>query len=228
MPPEGPALVPCSSSAPLCNVQPRPACNPSQTLRKLVLFLPRSLLLMYSQRGEQATLADLPEKWEADTRGLSPCRRPPFPAACPWPARSPLCPLCLCGKLRAALSWARLSCAGAQGSCRAHFQQLGSASALPAEQTPRSRTHFFPQGGAGSSTIPAFSHGEHSLSGTPAALGRSQRAAALPSLAGARSGSGTGLIFRHAVKKNPFFTITFSPFLFIFILFIPPVTVCGK
>lgn len=54
--------------------------------------------------------------------------------------------LYLCGELRAALPGARLPCAGVWGSCRADFQQRGSAAALRVEQSPRSLTHSFLQG----------------------------------------------------------------------------------
>lgn len=165
----------------------------------------------------------------------------PFASTLPVPARSARAGSAGSrGKLRElrpalSLPWPR--CAGARGNCRADFQQRGSAPALPAEQTPRSRTHFSPQGGPGScsaSPAAAFSRGERSLSGTPAAVGRSLGAAAARPSPVRREAPAA---FPTCGQKTTFFTITssllshtpfFSFFFFILILFIPPVTVCGK
>lgn len=218
-------MLPCSPSAPLCNVKPRPGCDLPQTLRKLVLFLHRSLPPKYRKGENKAPLLTSRGGGKRRPGGLSPCRRPPSPPPCPCPPRRLRCPPCPCGELRGAADSALLGLAALgllRGSCRADFQQPGSAPALPAEQTPRSRTHFFPQGGPGSGSASTI----RSLSGTPAALGWSSAPA--PRRCAERGE--TPVSFSDLRSENHFLYhhIFFPRFLFIFILFIPPVTVCGK
>lgn len=128
--------------------------------------------------------------------GLSPCRRPPSPPPCP-------CPLCLCGRLReaaggcgrlreaagscgrlrAALSLPQLRCQG-RGEAA---EQIFSSEALRRHclrsrllAAARTSSHREVQAPALPPPSLAFSCVEHSLSGTPAAPGRSLRAAARP------------------------------------------------
>lgn len=173
--------------------------------------------------------------------GLSPCRRPPSPPPCP-------CPLCQCGKMREAaggcgrLREAAGSCgrlreaagsavlasaalAGARGSCRADFQQRGSAPALPAEQTPHSRTHFFPQGGPGScsaSTIPCLQLcGAFPLRDTRGSRTEPAGSSA-PAPAAARSAVRHRLHFPTCGQKPSFFTKTLLPHSFHFYFIYSP------
>lgn len=141
-------------SSPQCQTAARlqPSPNPPQAYP-----LPSPLPSSETQRkGRQAISANLPGRWEAETRRPFSLPPAPFLATLPLPTTVPPLPALpmqetagSCGKLRKTAESCGLRCAGAQGSCRADFQQRGSASALPAEQTPRSRTHFFPQGGPG-------------------------------------------------------------------------------
>lgn len=100
--PRGWRTASLQSPAPLRNVKPRPGCNLPQTLRKLILFLLRSLLLKHSGRGDKPSLLTSRGGGKRRPGGLSPCRRPPSSPPCPCPPRCLRCPLRLCGKLREA------------------------------------------------------------------------------------------------------------------------------
>lgn len=224
-------------SSPRCQTAARlqPSPNPPQAYP-----LPSPLPSSETQRkGRQAIPANLPGRWEAETRRPFYLPPAPFFITLPLPTTVPPLPALpmretagSCGKLRKTAESCGLRCAGAQRSCRADFQQRGSASALPAEQTPRSRTHFFPQGGPGfcsAFTIRCLwlwgalplrdtsgSRTEPAGSSAPAPRRCADRGEAPIAFSDLRSKN-------HCLYHN-----ISSPLLFIFILFIPPVTVCGK
>lgn len=203
-------------SSPQCQTAARlqPSPNPPQAYP-----LPSPLPSSETQRrGRQAIPANLPGRWEAETRRPFSLPPAPFLATLPLPTTVPPLPAPpmretagSCGKLRKTAGCAALG-------RREAAEQIFSSEALHRRclrsrpfAAARTSSHKEVQASALPSPSVAFGYGEHSLFGTPAALGRSLPAAVRPPLAGARSAVRHRLHFPTCGQKTTFFTIIFFP-----------------